>query len=288
MPVSDFNINKLFVVTIFKFLIDNFNKFLGIVKMDYTFDSFLSNVIVPYFWGSIEKNINSVIYDIDGKIVVCTNKFAQMMGHNKWQQLKGKTILEYSVQMPQVDPNFYDNLEEIRKKVISECSNFQYVNFLYSAHGITSQMVYHFPIFMPNGEVVGSRVIANRFNMVDDAINKFMEYLQKYERDIELDSTLKNNEVNLNENEYSIIFLIGAGLNIEEISVFLDKPSNHILNILEKSVCKKFGLDFLDLKLIRQFALSGNIINKFPKKFMKPRSIILKHGESENSLEFKC
>jgi hypothetical protein len=256
--------------------------FWGLVKMNYTLDAFLNDVITPYFWGSIDKNIKSVIYDIDGKILLCTNKFAQMMGYDNWQELKGKTIPEYSIQMPQIDPNFYQNLEEIRKRVVSESLNFQYVNFLYSAHGITSQMVYHFPIFMPNGSVVGSRVISNKFNMVDEAISKFMDYLKECENNLSLSSKPKTSEVNLTDREYSIIFLIGAGLSIEEISIFLDKPSMKIFNILETSICGKFGLDFLDLKLIREFALNGNIINKFPKKFMKPRSIILQHLEPED------
>ena len=106
------------------------------LNMNYSQENFLEDVVTPYFWGSINKNIYSVIYDVEGKIFLCTNKFAKMMGCKNWDELKGKTILEYALKLPQIDSEFYANLENIRKRVVHENLNYQYINFVHNSEGI--------------------------------------------------------------------------------------------------------------------------------------------------------
>ncbi|MFN8770247.1 MAG: hypothetical protein ACK5Z5_05920 [Neisseriaceae bacterium] len=255
--------------------------------MNDTQKSFLENVVTPYFMGSIKKNIYSVIYDIDGKVFLCTEPFARMLGYNNWQEMKGKTITDFAAQMPQCDPDFYSNLEMIRQRVITERSSLEYINFGYNANGIVSHMVHHFPIFMPNGEVVASRVIANNFDIVDKGINKFMAYLKRNKAkllDTENNTSSVRIGIALSDREYAIVFLVAAKFTLEEISIFLDISPNKVLNILEGSIRRKFGLDSFDFVSLRQFIINGNIINKLPRNFMKPRSIILhaaKHIDGE-------
>ena len=43
-----------------------------------------------------------------------------------------------------------------------------------------------------------------------------------------------------------------SNVTIDDISIFLDKSSNNILNTLETSICKKFGFNMLDLHLLRK------------------------------------
>lgn len=247
--------------------------------MSYNKKDFLNNVVAPYFMGSIKKGLYSVVYDLDGKVFLCTNQFARMFGYDKWQSMRGKSIMDFAVQMPQCDPDFYNNLEMIRQRVITESSGIQYINFLYNASGIVSQMVHHFPIFMPNGEVVASRVVANDFNIVDTGINKFMSFVKRNKSKL-----LNNNDTkklfsligaDLSDREYSIVFLIAAKFNLEEVSIFLDIPIDKIMNILETSICYKLGLTSLNFASLRQVITSENIINRLPRRFMKPRSIIL-------------
>ena len=247
--------------------------------MNYSQTSFLDEIVTPYFWGSIQNNICSVIYDLEGKIFLCTNKFAQMLGCENWQDLKGQTIYEYSLKMAHEDPDFFKNLENIRKIVVNKKVNVQYVNFVSNKQNIISQMVYHFPIFMPNGEVAGTRVIANDFDVIDSAVNKFTEYLKKNKKQVVAKDDNPFQHVHLTDKEYAILFLLGANLSIDDIAFFLDIPVTKIINVLEGPICQKFGLNMLDIQLLRQLALDGNIISKFPKKFMKSRSIILKHPE---------
>lgn len=120
---------------------------------------FIEKVLIPSFIGLVDKNIYKIVYDISGKIIFATNNAAKSLGFDNWLQIKDKKLSELSTK----NEELFKEIEHIRELVINKQQVIDYLYFAEFSKNFDVQLVSHAPIFMPNGEILGSSSTSTRF-----------------------------------------------------------------------------------------------------------------------------
>jgi|GEM_PF-6983487 len=185
---------------------------------------FIDEVICPALIGSTDKDIVSVTYDLNGKILHVTNAFARMFGYYDGEQVSGSGISKVKVL---ADSNLTNKLNNVRLKVIKTEQPAYYIVFAHYSYGFDAHAVYHYPLFMEDGSIIASRSISKRFtlfNPVSMFNNFFIKQSRKRKKKL-------NPDIELNPFEYRILFLLYVGLTQYEMAYFVEVSRGRLAQI---------------------------------------------------------
>lgn len=229
-------------------------------------DVFIEKVLIPSCIGLVDKNIYKIVYDISGKIIFATNKVAKSFGFNNWLQIKDKKLIELSTK----NEELFKEIEHIRELVINKQQVIDYLYFAESSKSFEVQLVSHVPIFMPDGEVVGSSSTSRRFWLFNP------KYL--FNRLHKKPLIIEKNDIHLSNRQEEILFLIMMGFSQREIAVFLKISRGTVAKIIAQDICPKFKIDGASTKLLIEKAFNLNYPKRIPNfSLIKPQVIIINH-----------
>ena len=226
---------------------------------------FIEEIVKPVLTGVINKEIVSVTYDLNGHILNATNAFAKLYEYYDWQEVIGKSISDLKTLK---NDKLTTKLNQIRQKVIKSEKPIYYVLFANFSYGFDAHASYHYPLFMPDGSVVATRVISKKFVLFNPVtlFNQFcINQSKRKKKKIKV-------TVELSQLEYNIIFLLSIGLTQQEMSFFI-KLSRSRLAQLMTNLYTRFKLTN-QAELIK-FVTENNLITTIPDEFMQPKIIIL-------------
>lgn len=230
---------------------------------------YVESVIIPNFTGYVDKDIILVVYALDGKILFATNLFAKRAGLGSWKNAIGKTIddLVYSLLHNRLVNR---KLNEIRLNVIKHEKAISYIAFINHADGFHAHQSVHEPIFDQSGQVVASRVIADKFRKTD-----IIDYLAP---DFEQFIKYKPLTVKLTQRQHEILFLLSSNFSQYEIGEILGVSRGTVSQVIAK-ICEKFDIGgqsgFYLIKKAREFGID----RKIPGSLLQPKIIVLNNNE---------
>lgn len=237
---------------------------------------FISDIAIPYFLGAVDKNFISVMYDLEGKIIIATNEHAKLFGYSSWSEIKGKTLADL---YPHEDySSFIDKLSSLREKVISDKKSITHLLYLpFNSNSFEMMLSYHFPIISPRGDVVASRAIIKRLNMVNTSIR-----INNYLKSLAKNSNKNGKAYKLSSRQEEILFLLTIGFSQEQTAQHLGITRGTIAKVISEEICPTFGITGSNSKLLIKEVISNNFFNNIPHKVMKPIVI-----EVDDSFETK-
>lgn len=232
-------------------------------------NKYVESIIIPNFMGYVDKDIALVIYALDGKFLFATNRYAKTAGLGNWKDLIGKTIddLGYSLLHNRL---VNKKLSEIRLNVIKYEKAITYIAFIHHADGFHAHQSVHEPIFDQSGQVVASRVIADKFRKtgIVDYLDPDFEQLIKY----------KPLNFKLTQRQHEILFLLSSNFSQHEIGELLGISRGSISQVIAR-MCEKFGINgqsaFYLLEKIKEFGID----RKIPSSLLQPKIIVLDRNE---------
>lgn len=229
-------------------------------------DVFIEKVLIPSFIGLVDKNIYKIVYDISGKIIFATNNAAKSLGFDNWLQIKNKKLSELSTK----NEELFKEIEHIRELVINKQQVIDYLYFAEFSKNFDVQLVSHAPIFMPNGEVLGSSSTSTRFWL----FNLKHLFNRLYKKSL----VSEEDEIHLSNRQEEILFLIMIGFSQREIAVFLKISRGTVAKIIAQDICPKFKINGSSTKLLIEKALNLNYPKRIPNfNLVKPQIIIINH-----------
>lgn len=229
---------------------------------------FINNIVIPFCYGSVNQENRFVVYDLEGKIIIASNMLAQSLGYKDWSELKGKTDRELNLAPD--NEEVYNEWDKLRNRVINEEISIYYINFLKYAYGFDTYAHVVFPLFMPNGEAIGTRCFSTKFNWLvpEKCFTEFSNLPIKPVDKI-------GNDYSLTEREYEIIFAIYIGLTQEEAALFLKMSRSNLAKILNQRIYPKFNLQENNIEYLVKKLSEHHLITHIPQSFMQSKCIVI-------------
>ncbi len=229
-------------------------------------DLFIEKVLIPSFMGLVDKNIYKIVYDVSGKIIFATNKAAKSYGFDNWLQIKDKKLS----QLPTKHEELFKEIESIREVVINKQQVIDYLYFAEFSKKFDVQLVSHAPIFMPDGEILGSIITSRKFWLFN--LKHLFNRLHKKSLIIEED------DIHLSNRQEEILFLIMMGFSQREIATFLKISRGTVAKIIAQDICPKFNINGSSTRLLIEKAFNLNYPKRIPNfNLIKPQIIIINH-----------
>lgn len=237
-------------------------------------ETFIKQVVIPYFTGAVNKKFFSAVFDLDGRMIITTDLYAKFLGYSSWEQVQGKTIKE-AYQGNEYD-SLINDLNNIRKSVIQQKKIITHVNLLPMPWGII--VAYHFPVFNPKGEVVATRIVSKRLNVFKASlqINQQLKKMALRNKDVDLRKS------KLTKRQREILFLLTMGFSQEQAAEYLGIKRGTLAKVVSEQICPIFGISGSNTKLLIQTVIANDYFIGFPEGLIAHKII-----EVENTFELK-
>lgn len=233
---------------------------------------FIENILMPGWIGAQDKDIYLVIYDLLGRILFITNKFANLFGFGNWRMIAGKKFSEV-VLLTGNNEAFWAQLDDARHKVIREKKLIKYLNVYNYAHGLDAYVVFQTPIFDLQGNVVATQAINRRLGSYDPLSRYSQLHPEINTKDLQGSDSLAY--FNLTEEEYEIIFLVHLGATQEEISEIMDISRSRIAKLISYKICAKLKIEDKSIKSLNEYINKYKLVNVIPKHLINPQVIMI-------------
>lgn len=244
---------------------------------------YMQSIIIPQFKPLLNKDIYSLIINRDFKFEICTDKTAKSSGCSSFEELIGISFTDYakSEYFERFFKNAYNeetkkDIDEYVQKILkiqmyvfSKQKVISFIDLLPYDGKFISYLTTYTPVFHPNGEVIAiqSFAIVNRFLGFTEQFNNFEDIIGNTKKYV-------NNE-KLTIREQEIGFLLCNGASQDQIAQFLCISRNTVAAILRNQLCRKFGIEGSNSKLLLAALYSAGIHRSVPESIQKPRVIIL-------------
>lgn len=233
---------------------------------------FIENILMPGLIGAQDKDIYLVVYDLSGRILFITNKFANLFGFGNWRMLAGKKFSEI-VLLTGNNESFWRQLDDARQKVIQKKKLIKYLNVYNYAYGLDACVVFHTPIFDLKGNVVATQAINRRLGNYNP-LNRYSQlYPDASTKDLQKNDSLTY--FNLTEEEYEIIFLVHLGATQEEISEIMNISRSKIAKLISYKICAKLKIEDKSIKSLIEFIDKYKLVNVIPNHLVDPLVIMI-------------
>ncbi|AUR50970.1 response regulator transcription factor [Aquella oligotrophica] len=239
--------------------------------------AYLNQNIIPNFTPLINEHIFSAIYNSNHEVVICTNKTAESVGCNNWQEVVGAgykdTNNEELIIKVFGDTYYKEHQDEIQRyaKAIfgiqqSVFLNKQVISFfdLLPYNGqFKSYLVTYFPIIHPCGEVIAIQSFAHE--------SKFFGF-QEHFYHLASDPLNKNYPAkkDLTRREIEVMFLLANGLTQEQIAKTLNLSRSTIANIIGNQLSEKFNIHGANTALLTKIAIECGYFESIPESLYRP------------------
>lgn len=238
-------------------------------KIDVDSQSFIDNVIIPFCMGSVDLDDSFIVHGADGRVIIASNKLAQSIGFDDWQAIRGKTDAELNLAPD--NESIHDDWDNLRNMVMREERAVYYINFLNYSYGFDAHANFIFPLFMPNGKVVATRVVVKKFNWLNP-ISCFNRLRNDPLTESQVVPTIHDM---FNEREYNIVFALYIGLTQHEASIFLNISRSNIAKILNQHIYHKLGVEEKNIHNLVNKLNQYKVITYIPKNFMCSKCLII-------------
>ncbi len=231
---------------------------------------YIENIIIPFFTGFVEKNLLSVIYDLNGRIIIATNQFAQFIGYSNWHEIKSRTLSD----LIHIGSNLLKQQNRIRKSIIRHESAVTHLNILPFNGSTITVMVFHIPLFNRNGVVIATRAIWHRVNLMDLILNLNAGMTDFDSTKNDFDSS----RINLTPRQNEIVFLLAIGFSQNYIASYLSISRGTVSKLLNDSICPAFGVEGINTQLLVKRVIRSGYLNRVSDLFLKPQIIEMDRG----------
>jgi hypothetical protein len=232
---------------------------------------FLREKIVPFFSGTINKNIISTIYDLDGNIVLITDLHARLWGYLSHKELIGKSLsqLEKIVSCPEI----VTQLERVRQIVIRREMVITSINFFHYKDSMVMLFCYHFPFFSPDGKVIATRVVGEPVNLFKHSV----EVNQQFKPDGVYENKIAQGKLNikLTNREKEILYLLKIGFSQSDAATYLGISRGALVKTISTKICPQFCIRGSNTKLLIKRVIESKYFDSIPDSLINPKVIIL-------------
>lgn len=258
---------------------------------------YIKRVVIPFFMGFVEKELLSVVYDLNGAIIIATNKFAQFLGHSNWHEIKSRTLAEIIqdgkhflgqhfdshcsetksrtlAEIAHTSKRLLGQQNKIRKKIIRTESATTHLNILPFNGSTISAIVFHIPIFNPDGVVIATRAIWHKVNLMSLILSLNSDIINFDSTKNKFDSSL----VNLTPRQNEIVFLLAIGFSQNYVASYLKISRGTVSKLLNDSICPAFGIDGINTQLLVKKVIVSGYLNKVNHLFLKAQFIEISEG----------
>ena len=226
---------------------------------------------ITFFRGMVNKEILSIAYDLDGRVVIATNLQAKLCGYQDYRDLIGKTLFKL---LPKTKfQKIVLKLDSIRQEIISTEKMISYVNFFPYQNNLAMLLCYHQPVFSATGEIIGSMMLAKQSSIFKHTLKINQLFRQSNKFNTNLDSI--QIPQNLTKREEEILYLLTIGLDQKTIAKYLGVTRGTISKTIACKICSKFGMTGTSsLRLIEKTIQSG-YFKHIPKSLLIPKVIVI-------------
>ncbi len=273
-------------------------------------DDYIEANIIPSFMPLLNQNLKSVIWGLNGELIIATNKLSTSLGFSNYTDMRGLSIqnllldngfdlfiekfpiLQKLFSVVGVTPEKVDmGIEVIRKmnniknRVIETkmpinailIHPFQKINE-------TSLLLQYIPLFHPSGQVIAVQSYLRNFKMFG-----IHDYLSGYEKNfLDVPKVIMDiNELPLDitERQHEVIFLLTTGMTQRQTAELLNVNRGTIAKMVSETICPKFGIyDSNSQKLIDK-ARELNLHRYIPPNLCKPWIIVLSDDNEEETIK---
>ena len=241
--------------------------------MNETNNDFLQKVIIPFFMGTIDKNIISTVHDVDGKIILMTNLHARLWGYRNYKELVGKTMF----QLEKVDDHLeiITQIDQIRQRVLQEEKTITYMNFFPYNNCIAMLFCYHFPIFAPNGQVVATRILGEQASLFNHAVEVNQHF--RPEDTCLAQVRLASKSIKLTKREQEILYLLVIGFSQNDAADYLGITRGTLVKTISAKICPKFDIAGSNTKLLIKKVIKSKYFDNIPRSLLKPKVVLIEN-----------
>lgn len=248
--------------------------------------TYLKENIIPSFMPLVSRNVYSIIFDYDYKVLICTESSAKSVGFDKWEDMVGLSFRDhndpdmaakifgdqYRDESKRYIHEYAEKIHEVQKRVFTDQNVISFLDLLPYKGELKSYIVTYVPIFHPSGEVIAIQSFAAR--------SRFFSHKEYFNRILDSKEGLDLfYSVDLTTREHEIMFLLANGSTQDQISQILKVSRSTIANIIANQLCVKFGIFGANTKLLTQKALQYNLNQTVPPSLYRPYMIVLDEKE---------
>lgn len=245
-------------------------------------DHYLQDIILPYFSGFFNQDVDMALFSITGIALATTKKSESMLGLNL-DEIIGRSYKDIDTSIvnkickmedykPQIILDLFKKLDKLNEIVVKEQRVINYIDILPYKNMYNASLVTHMPIFNPNtGKVVATQTIGTNFHLYGmiDYLNKLSE-----EQDLHTLSTLPL-PLHISPRQHEVLFLLLVGLSQSEIAGVLDITRGTVSAIITHQLSHKLGSTTSSTQELIDKALKLGLEKCIPQSLNEPRIIVL-------------
>ena len=246
---------------------------------------YLSKFIIPNFMAMLDQDVYSTLFDIDGKIILSTQKNAQASGFNNYQESIG---LSYADATPELLQRLMKNYPlENTDKIIAACHKIHklllisveqkrvinFIDLIPYNNQFQSYLETYIPLFHPSGEVIAIQSLSAEFKMFN--FNELIFDTSKTTNARNFSIPNESPPIQLPVRQHEILYLILQGIPQEYAAQILNIKRGTLARIISEQICPKFDIAGSNTKLLIEKAMKMGFQNYMPKSLWVPGIIVL-------------
>lgn len=241
-------------------------------------EEFLTSVVMPSFYGSLNKEFIAAIYGLNNKLILATNYYSRMLGFNSYIEIQGKSHHEIDKlhSLPQ-HARLINATNGIRDKVIEMENIITYAEFIQYDDKFHANAVTHYPMFYTDGSVVAVGKVARPLKLFlnPSTYLDISEDISGVDTEVSIPADLAITGF-LTQRQEEVLFLLMQNFSQKQIAKILEinrgSVSSHITLL-----CEKFGINGQSTPLLIQRAYKLGFLNKIPASLFKKSIFLLSH-----------
>lgn len=230
-------------------------------------EDFIDQVVIPYFYGNLYKDIVVIVYGLDGKIIFTNHRYANFFEY-ELDDIIGKKFGEYS-QNINISEQIAKKIDSIRQTVIQTQQEVKYVLFLDTPEKAGAYVSLHFPIFYYDGSVIATAVRADNFVWLPKTT-----LFSNLSPNAEFDKSVNYSKITLTSRQQEVLFLLIAGFSQEQIATHLNISRGTVSSCIA-NLCKKFGVYGQNTFILTSIASKLQYGSVIPESLIKAGVVIL-------------
>lgn len=251
-------------------------------------NKYIKEVVISEFLAMVDADIYATLFDVEGKVLICTNKNARSAGFNSWHEVIGMSfdsVNETMIrQLTQLESATQINQILAACKIIcdlqqSAVKNKQVVNFIDLIPYNNQFRVYLetlLPVFHPCGEVIAVKWLTVECPLLRP-FNLFCEQSEDLRlMTDQIVSSSSSSLPKLSKRQHEILYLILQGFSQQHVAMILKIKRGTIARIISEKICPKFDINGANTQLLIKRATDMNLHTKMPPSLWQPRIILLK------------
>ena len=256
-------------------------------------EEYIKEVVIPGVMPLVDRNINTVIWDINGYFVFASNSFARGLGFASWKDLEGKfsgaltrdsyPILKNAPDLALDAANqIIAKLHELKDKVIETGLPISAI-LIHPFHRLyrSARLNHYIPIFHPNGKVIAIQLFGESFRLfgLRDYLSNYTNQSYSNEHIIKSNSDLP---IALSKRQHEIVFLLAIGLTQREAAEILQITRGTLAKVAAEVICPKFDIFDGNTTIMIEKARELNFHNLIPVSLCRPWVIVVNEDKFNN------